>query len=242
MNIVLPLALAFCGVLTAYDVLNPPDGAVPLSAATLSSYGLTAGLAGFDLMLHLKRSSFRKAYTYSVKPLEESPHVARELYERAEALLAQDRGEEALQLYGQLVREHQDSVYLPQALFKTAEIHLRSGDDTLAILEFQLLASRYPLPDLYDKVQKSLADLYDRQGAYAESLAHLDAMVFADALYSREGMDLYRCEILGQWAVADPSRQAALLEAWRGLVERYPESPRAPDYRQRLDELLDGGG
>ena len=242
LNISLPLALAFSGLLTAYDLLTPPDGPLPLSAATLSSYGITAGLASFDLVLHLKRRSFRKAYSYSVSPLQESPHVARELYDRAEALLAQDWREEALRFYGQVVHEHKDSVYLPQALFKTAKIHFLTEDDTLAILEFQLLASRYPLPDLYDKAQKSLADLYARQGAYAESLAHLDAMVYADPLYSREDIDLNRCEVLGRWAAADPAQHPALLEAWRGLVERYPNSPRAQEYRQQLDKLQGGGG
>jgi len=242
LNIGLPLALAFSGVLTLYDILNPPGGPVPLSAATLSSYGITAGLAGFDLVLHLKRRSFHKAYTYSVRPLQESPHVARELYERAEALLAQSRREEALHFYGLVVNEHPDSVYLPQALFKTAEIHFQTEDDTLAILEFRLLVNRYPLPDLYDKAEKSLADLYARQGAYPESLAQVDAMVFADPLYSREEIDLYRCEILAQWAAADRAQLPSLLEAWRGLVERYPDSPRAQEYRQRLDELRGGGG
>ncbi len=242
LNIAIPLAVAFSGLLTVYDVLKPPDGPFPLSAATLSSYGVTAGLAGFDLVLHLKRRSFRKAYSYSVIPMQESPHVARELYDRAEGLLAQDRREEALHFYGLVVHEHSDSVYLPQALFKTAKIHFLTEDDTLAILEFQLLATRYPLPDLYDKAQKSLADLYARQGAYPESLAHLDAMLFVDPLYSREDIDLYRCEVLGQWAEADPAQHPALLEAWRALVERYPSSPRAPEYRQRLDKLQGGGG
>jgi tetratricopeptide (TPR) repeat protein len=242
LNIGIPLALAFSGLLTVYDVLNPPNSAFPLSAATLSSYGVTAGLAGFDLVLHLKRRSFRKAYSYSVIPLQDSPHVARDLYERAEELLAQDRREEALHFYGLVVHEHPDSVYLPQALFKTAKVHFLTEDDTLAILEFQLLVTRYPLPELYDKAQKSLADLYARQQAYPESLAHLDAMLFVDPLYSHEDIDLYRCEVLGQWAAADPAQRPALLQAWRALVERYPDSPRAPEYRQRLDELQSEGG
>jgi outer membrane protein assembly factor BamD (BamD/ComL family) len=242
LNIGLPLALAFSGVLTLYDVLKPPGGPLPLSPATLSSYGIATGLAGFDLVLHLKRRSFRKAYTYSVRALQDSPHVVRELYERAEALLAQDRREEALQFYGQVVHEHNASVYLPQALFKTAEIHFLTGEDTLAILEFRLLVDRYPLADLYDQARKRLADLYARQGAYAESLVHLDAMLYADSPYSREEIDLYRCEILGQWAAADPAQRSSLLEAWRSLVDRYPDSPRAQEYRQHLDELRGGGG
>jgi tetratricopeptide (TPR) repeat protein len=237
LNISLPLAAAFCGVLTLYDLLNPPASGFAVSAATLSAYGITAGLVSFDIVLRLKRQTFYRDYSYSTRPLSESPHVALELFDRAEALLAMDRREEALHFYGLVVHEHPDSVYLPQALFKTAKIHFLTGDDTLAMLEFQLLADRYPLAELYDKAQKALADLYAQRGGFAESLAHLDAMVFADPLYSREEIDLYRCEILGQWAEQDPSRRPELLEAWRSLVERYPSSPSSAEYRKRLEEL-----
>ena len=34
--------------------------------ATLSAYGITTGLAGFDLVLLLKRNAFRKRYAYAV--------------------------------------------------------------------------------------------------------------------------------------------------------------------------------
>ncbi len=240
LNISLPLALAFSGVLTLYDLLRPPEGPLPLSATTLSAYGITAGLAGFDLVLHVKRRSFRKGFSYAVRPMQESPHVAQELYEKAEALLAQDRREEALHFYGLVVHEHKDSVYMPQALFKTAKIHFLTGDDTLCLLEFQLLVNRYPLPELYDKAEKTLADLYARKGAYPESLAHLGSMVFADPLYSPEEIGRYRCEILEQWAAEDPARLPELLDAYRGLVERYPDSPGAADYRKRLDQLQAG--
>lgn len=206
LHLALPLSLAFSGVLTLYDVLHPPEGPLPVSAATLSAWGVTVGVAGFDLVLALQRRAFRKRYVFTTQPLALSAHVARELYEKAESLLALDRREEALYFYSLVVHEHPDSPYLPQALFKTAKIHLLTGDGTLAALELLLLVNRYPLPDLYDKAQKTLADLYLRQGLFKDSLARLEAMLFADPLYARQDIEQYAAQIREQWRAQDPAQ------------------------------------
>ena len=70
-------------------------------------------------------------------------------------------------------------------LGEMSKYHFLTGDDTLAILEAQLLVSRYPLADLYDKGCKMLADLYARQGAFPESLSHLDQMVYDRSRFTR---------------------------------------------------------
>jgi tetratricopeptide (TPR) repeat protein len=240
LGVALPLALAFSGVLTMNDLLNPPRGAIPLSAPTLSAYGLTFGLAGLDLVLLGQRGRFVKKFSYCNRSIWDSEHMARDSYERGEQMLALDRKEEALRFYGEVVYGFKDSPYLPQALFKTAKIHFLTGEDTLAILELQLIVSRYPLPDMYDKARKTLADLYLRQSAFKESLEQLDAMLFADPVYEREEIDLYRCQILEQWAQQDPARRPGLLEAYRRLVERFPQSANAPAYREKLSELESG--
>lgn len=240
LGVALPLALAFSGVLTLNDLLNPPRGAIPLSAPTLSAYGLTVGLAGLDLVLLLQRRKFVKKFSYYNRSLVESEHMARESYERGEQLLALDRKEEALRFYGEVVYGYKDSPYLPLALFKTAKIHFLTGEDTLPILELQLIVSRYPMPDLYDKVRKTLADLYLRQGAFKESLEQLDAMLFADPAYQREEIDLYRCQVLEQWTQKEPARRPELIEAYRRLVDRYPQSANAPAYLKKLNELESG--
>lgn len=240
LGLALPLALAFSGVLTMNDLLNPPRGAIPLSAPTLSAYGLTVGLAGLDLVLLVQRRKFVKKFSYYNRSLQDSEHMARESYERGEQLLALNRREEALRFYGEVVYGYKDSPLLPQALFKTAKIHFLTGEDTLAILELQLIVSRYPLADLYDKARKTLADLYLRQGAFKESLEQLDAMLFADPMYEREEIDLYRCQVLEQWARQDPAQRPELIEAYRRLVERYPQSANAPTYLKKLTELESG--
>jgi outer membrane protein assembly factor BamD (BamD/ComL family) len=240
LGVALPLALAFSGVLTMNDLLNPPRGTIPLSAPTLSAYGITIGLAGLDLVLLLQRRRYIRKFSYYNRSIWESEHMARESYERGEQMLALDRREEALRFYGEVVYGYKDSPYLPQALFKTAKIHSLTGEDTLAILELQLIVSRYPLPELYDKARKTLADLYLRQGAFKESLEQLEAMLFADPSYDREEIDLYRCQVLEQWTRKDPARRPELLEAYRRQVERYPQSANAPAYLKKLSELESG--
>jgi tetratricopeptide (TPR) repeat protein len=241
LSVALPLALAFSGVLTVNDLLHPQRGTMPLSAPTLSSYGISVGLAGLDVVLLLQRRKFVKSLAYSSRPLQDSEHIARESYEKGEEMIALDRKEEALRFFGEVVYGYKDSPFLPQALFKTAKIHFLTGDDTLAILELQLIADRYPLPDLYDKARKTLADLYLRQGAFAESLEQLQAMLFADPTYEREEMDLYRCQILEQWSEKDPERLPELRDAYRQLLERYPRSENAPALLQKLSELESRG-
>jgi outer membrane protein assembly factor BamD (BamD/ComL family) len=237
LHVAIPLALAFSGVLTLKDLAQPTAGAFPLSAPTLSAYGITLGLAGLDVVLLLQRRKFVRSFEYSARSIQDSEHIAREFYDKGEEMLALDRKEEALRFFSEVVYGHKDSPYLPQALFKTAKIHSLTGDDTLAILEFQLIASRYPLPDLYDKARKALADLYLQQGAFQRSLEQLEAMLFADPLYGREQIDQYRCEILERWTQEEPSRLPELIQAYRQLLERYPQSENSPAYLKKLTEL-----
>jgi outer membrane protein assembly factor BamD (BamD/ComL family) len=241
LHVALPLALAFSGVLTLKDLAQPPKGTFPLSAPTMSAYGITLGLAGLDVVLLLQRRKFVKSFEYSARSLQDSEHIAREFYDKGEEMLALDRKEEALRFFGEVVYGHKDSPYLPQALFKTAKIHSLTGEDTLAILEFQLIANRYPLPDLYDKARKALADLYLRQGAFPSSLEQLGAMVFADPLYGREQIDQYRCEVLERWTQEEPARLPELIQAYRQLLERYPQSENSAAYSEKLTELESRG-
>ena len=69
-NLAIPLSLAFSTVLTVHDVFYPKRAALQitetfsLSAATLSSYGLTVSLIGFDIALYRKRRKAEEAFSY----------------------------------------------------------------------------------------------------------------------------------------------------------------------------------
>jgi hypothetical protein len=244
LNLALPLAAAFTGILTLHDVLYPKRASVriapglQLSVATLCAYGISFTLVGFDLALGLKKGKFRRSFSYRLIPAQQSFQAARDYYERGENLVALGQLEEAMRVYTEVLEGFPDSPLYPEALFKTARIHFLQGDDSLAAVELDLVARRYPLPDLYDKAQKSLADILLRRKEYSLSLERLQAMVLADPLYSREEIDAYRCDVLEQWQQEDPAVLSELVGAYRQLVERYPGSPENDLYHYKLAYYL----
>ena len=104
----------------------------------------------------------------------------------------------------------------------------------MAQMELDLLIDRYPTVDLYDKARRTLADLALASSEFARSLEELDAMVFADPLFVPEEIDQYRAEILTAWAAAEPGVLPRVAEAYRLLIDRYPDSQELPRYRYQL--------
>jgi tetratricopeptide (TPR) repeat protein len=240
LDIALPLAFAFSGVLTAHDAVYPKRASLPitdefsLSAASLSAYGVTLALLGFDIALHVSKARHRRAFSYTAVSAQESPHMAREYFDRAESLLSLGQLEEAQRFYTVILERYRSSPLYPEALFKIARIHAVSGDQTMAEMELDLLVERYPTPGLYDKARKALADLALARGEYEESLVQLDAMVFADPLFAPEDIEQSRAEILGSWAAVEPSVLPRVTAAYERLIERYPDSEQIPRYRFAL--------
>jgi tetratricopeptide (TPR) repeat protein len=244
LNLAVPLSVAFSTVLTLHDVFYPKRAALQfsddfsLSAATLSAYGLTFTLISFDLALYVRRGKARKAFSYGSIPSEQALHSARGYYQRAENLLALGQLEEALRFYTRVLEGYKDSPLYPFALFKTARIHFLTGEDSLATIEFNLIADHFPLPDLYDKAQRGLADILHRQGAYQASIDQLQHMVFADPLYSKEEIGLLEAEILEDWFASDPGVIPRVIEAYTALVESYPGSDNLDQYRYKAAYYL----
>jgi hypothetical protein len=244
LNLGIPLSLAFSTILTLHDIFYPKRAALQitedfsLSPATLSAYGLTITLIGFDIALYLRRNKEREAFSYSTMPREQALYTATEYYERAENLLALGQLEEALRFYTRVLEGYPDSPLYPHALFKTARIHFLTGEDSLATVEFKLIADHYPLPDLYDKVRRSLADILLRQAAYGSSIEQLQYMVFADPLYDEEDIELLRAEIREAWFGDDPAILNDVIAAYSALVNRYTQSENLNLYRYKTAYYL----
>ena len=244
LNLAAPMSLAFSAVLTLHDAFYPKRASVritenfSLSPATISAYGLTLTLISFDIALYSKRSRAKKAFTYSAIPQEQALHSGKEHYERAENLLALGQLEEALSFYTRVLEGYRDSPLYPYALFKTARIHFLTGEDSLATIEFNLIANHYPQPDLYDKAQRSLADMLLRRRAYRESIEQLRAMVFADPLYAEEEIELLEAEILESWFAEDPTKVDEVVDAYMALVMGYPDSESVDLYRYKAAYYL----
>jgi tetratricopeptide (TPR) repeat protein len=152
--------------------------------------------------------------------------------------LALGQLEEALRFYTRVLEGYKDSPLYPYALFKTARIHFLTGEDSLATIEFNLVADHYPLPDLYDKAQRGLADILLRQGAFQESIDQLQRMVFADPLYSEEEIELLEAEILEDWFTGDPDVIDRVIAAYTTLINSYPESDNVDLYRYKAAYYL----
>jgi len=165
-------------------------------------------------------------------------YFGKEYYERAENLLALGQREEALSLYTRVLEGYRDSPLYPYALFKTARIHFLTWEDSLPTIELKLIADHYPQPDLYDKAQMSLADILLRRRAYRESIEELQAMVFVDPLYTEEGIELLEAEIRESWFAEDPTKVSEVVDAYKALVVRYPESESMDLYRYKAAYYL----
>jgi len=244
LNLAIPLSLAFTTVLTLHDLFYPKRAALQLtedfslSPATLSAYGLTLSLISFDIALYSRRKKAREAFTYDTTPKEQALYSAKEYYDRAENLLALGQLEEALRFYSRVLEGYRDSPLYPYALFKTARIHFLTGQDSLATIEFNLIAEHYPLPDLFDKAKRGLADILLRQQAHQDSIEQLRQMVFADPLYREEEIELLEAEILESWFADEPEVIDRVISAYSALASGYPESDSVDLYRYRAAYYL----
>lgn len=239
LNLALPLAAAFSTVLTVHDIFYPKRAALQispsfsLSPATLSAYGITLTLLGFDVALGVRRAKSKKAFAYRSTPHEQSLHNAAAYYERGEKLFALGQLAEALQFYTDVLEGYRDSVLYPQALFKTARIHFLTGEDSLAVIELNLIVDRYPLPDLYDKARRKLADILLRQGRYRQSIEQLRSMVFADPLYVPEEIEALQAEVFEAWYSEEETVLNDLIASYQLLISRYPTSENVDLYRYK---------
>ncbi len=148
-----------------------------------------------DVFLHIRKARYLKAYAATAVPLEQSAAGVEKSYSKAQELLASGDLGAAAELYIQIIRHNSDSLYYPRALYQLAKIHAIQGDNMLATAELRIILDKYPLPDLYDRTCKSLADISNREGDYKNALAYLDKMVFLDPLFPRAQILEYRTSI-----------------------------------------------
>ena len=227
----IPLFLGFATYLTI-DGAVAGDPAVP--PAAIASYAAAATMIGAEAWLCGDRKRFREDTALRAEG-EGDPAAEQASFDQALCLLGSDRFPEALAAFERIDRR--SSLY-PQALYKSANIHLLKSDYVSALADFDMIARDYPLPDLYDRSLKASADVLVRLERYPEALDRLGRMVFFDVLYGHEEIDRYRCQVLGTWAARAPEVLPRAIQAYIGLVGSYAASPRIDTYRLELASLL----
>jgi tetratricopeptide (TPR) repeat protein len=165
------------------------------SAGSIAAWVTTIGGAGFWIALESEKRSYTDRVNIELYEAGLTAAEAESLYlEGDQALEAGNLGR-ALGFYTRIVADSRDSEYLPQALYKSAQIYSLGGDVELAAQIWERLLSDYPAVEVYDRALKSLSDMYIRLGRYNDALARLDQITFIDPLFTPEDIEQDRAEI-----------------------------------------------
>jgi outer membrane protein assembly factor BamD len=137
-------------------------------------------------------------------------------------------------------------------LYKEAKDELGSGNYDQAIKYYEKLESRYPYGRYAQQAQLEIAYAYFRQGEPASGIAAIDRFIKlhpnhanVDYAYYLKGLINFNEDqgFLGKISDQDPaerdpkaSREA--FEAFRELVQRFPDSKYAPDAVARMKYLV----
>ncbi len=198
MNALFPASLLSSAVITTYDLLNPSSTGHKFSTLTVLSWGAVIVSGIMNLALNGKKNQFIRE-TGAAKIRNDKEITADNLYRQGEEALTGGNITESLTAYTEILENYRESRYFPLSLYKSARIHFLTGINILAEQEFKLLVDNYPLPEIYDKACKSLADLLYNQKKYEESLHYLDLMVFIDPFFTRNEIEVYSNEIHTKW-------------------------------------------
>lgn len=163
------------------------------NGGSIAVWSLTGVSALSDVLLHIQKARFMREN--APVPIMRSAIDTEQTYNKAQELLASGSLASAVELYIQIIRTSPDSAYYPRALYQLAKIHAIEGDNLLARSELSIILDKYPMPDLYDKTCKSLADISYREQDYRQAIAYLDKMVFLDPLFPRAQIEQYRTSI-----------------------------------------------
>lgn len=159
------------------------------SPGTIAAWAITIGAGGFWLALAADREAYNERMV--VEPFTGllTPAQAERDYEAGEAALAAGNLSRALVNYTRVIAEGVDSEYIPDALYKSAQIYSISGDLDLARQLFELLVIEFPAPEVYDRAWKSLSDVYREQGEFALAITALEELLFVDDSYAPEEIE-----------------------------------------------------
>ncbi len=235
LNISIPLMAAFSGALTVNEIYNPKDSEGSLSVFTLSSLGVSAALIIADILLYIGRNKFYREFTPPAVTIESE--YPESLYKTAEEMFAAGKVDTALFYLNKIVSQFPDSDIYPDTLYKTAKIKIINGEIDSAHDLLNTLIEDYPVPGLYNYAEKSLSDIYLRQGLYQESLDHLNLILFMESGFTREEIDLQRYKVLKKWYETDQGVYSKLKSHINYMLDTYSDSSFFESYERILSEI-----
>lgn len=139
-----------------------------------------------------------------------------------------------------------------EQLYRDAKNEMASGNWTGAITQLERIQARYPFGVHAQQAMIDTAYAYWRDGSNEQAIATIDRfqqqypnhpstdyMLYLKGLVNFTPPNAFLSRIVGQDpAERDPKAARASFEAFRELVDRYPESRYSRDARQRMNWLL----
>ncbi len=141
----------------------------------------------------------------------------------------------------------------PEKLYAEAKDELKAGGYEKAIKYYEKLESRYPFGKFAQQAQMDIAYAYYRQNDQAQCLAAVERFIRlhpnhpnVDYMYYLRGLanfndkkSLFDFMSRQDPTERDPKAARAAFEAFKQLIERFPESQYAEDSRDRLKYLVE---
>jgi outer membrane protein assembly factor BamD len=141
----------------------------------------------------------------------------------------------------------------PEKLYAEARDELKAGGYEKAIKYYEKLESRYPFGKFAQQAQMDIAYAYYRQNDQAQCLAAVERFIrlhpnhaSVDYMYYLRGLanfndkkSLFDFISRQDPTERDPKAARAAFEAFKQLVERFPDSQYAEDARDRLRYLVE---
>ncbi len=203
-------AFAVNTFLTAIELKEEGELFLPQSPQLVVSEAATAVLGMTGIALLIDKNSWTKSFKLYDAGTSGLDSDAEELYAAAQNLLSRGIIDGALSGFSSLISGYPDFSRFPEILYKTARLHIITGDTKLAEPELNIIINKFPDPEIYDKACQTLALLYYNSGNISASTGIVSRMVFLDPLFSRTRAEIDSKgveAVLENW-VQNPERQA----------------------------------
>ncbi|MDC7125062.1 MAG: PEGA domain-containing protein [Spirochaetales bacterium] len=180
----LAVSLFTTSLCTLIEIGNKGELLLPHSNFLVISESATVILGMTELALIIDKNHTMKNLEVYDTNFSENNREAAALLTEAQEKLAAGRLEESLSKYSEIISNYPDFNSIPEALYRTAKIHLITHNTNLAKSELSIIINNYPTPEVYDKACQTLAVLYFDLGDITKSKEIVEKMVFYDPLFS----------------------------------------------------------
>lgn len=178
-TLTMPIVAALTATVAALEWSEPREPVPRISPAVGTGFGLTIGLFGAAVALHVQRERYLRDYSYLTE--ERTSREADLLMEEIDEFITRGDLDGAQGLLARFLREHQQDIRIPEILYMRAQLFLVSGEVERARSALMLLVTSYPTRDYFDRSVTLLANIEVERGDPAAANRLLEQRLFFDS-------------------------------------------------------------